>query len=1175
MVSTSSAVASVDVTRQSYLYGVPGRANSSTLLYNEMIDVGMGEVSFHWTYDADLEVLYLAVRAKTTGMLAVGFPAEERVMVPAEVAYSTPENSEIQFRTFANETAKSDGGQANPVGMSTLRLVSASSERVADYVVLRFGINIPEGLGAPLPFNIATNPGGFGIHATTPITVIVDFIQSQLVENVVPVSDLYPKEVHGALMIIAFIYLMPFGMLVKRYGKPVFGMGNSIRWRTGWGLAFVLHIVVMSAAVVCTIAGYAVMETPKSAPEVITPLTYNSSMEGIVMGETEIAPVVSASHVKDGVVVVASSKVTPFTHEGFGKYIFGLVLTLPVLGVVTPIVAPTKDHPLRKYVGNFHRIVALIIYLMCVIQVFTGVEEMKEKDATSGGRLEKCAIAGLAMNCIAAFIFEVLCAFYYLKRKARVHKMVNNINKVAWSEVEEHTNTSADPWVVVSGKVFSIKSWAAEHPGGRQVLEEYVGKDGTEGFVRNNHSAEARTKMEAFYIGEVEDARMVSAIVVAESITSSMVKLDLHNAEAEIDGAAADIPETLHEAYSVLLKNLRLYVPFLPPSLVEARTANCNAGEATAECCKVANRIEQNPPTTATMVFTDIQESTQLWELSPLGMKASLALHNDIIRELIAETGGYEVKTIGDAFMIMYESPLSAVEFSLSVQQRLADATWPAAVMSHPSCLVSISKSGEKLWGGPRVRVGVHTGEVAPQKNPLTNRIDFFGNTVNKAARVEGCSVGGAIAVTEEVLVAIGSDLSSFGEVCLTPVGKVPLKGVTQLSLITFLLPDKLEGRKAEVMTTFLQKKDGGAKLSHAPATPHKSPFDTKSDISHITRVAMSRSGMKSSVCTMACIQVDYTFLEGRISAPEAINTMITPIMLIAQRTDGVVQHISAESFLVAWNAEKRCTSHVSQACRFTSMFCQAGWGEFQGSTVWGGFACTGIATGRALYGNVGMTSQKSVVIVGGVVTLASRLAAAANQTKSTCLVSEIPGCRGVRDDPTFSAVVRVVDVWTLSSVKQQVAAAVYIAELNVVHIASGMNSWGFHIENPADNTWGADISGLVIEAFDGDDDARRRVIDVIKVARSFRNCAACMTVPATSHCPQCEDDVCTKCAHANCANHESVPLMSGLDAPLATLLERLETKDGAECVPTEIQLSLCLFEEPTKTWLDGRNGGH
>ncbi len=55
------------------------------------------------------------------------------------------------------------------------------------------------------------------------------------------------------------------------------------------------------------------------------------------------------------------------------------------------------------------------------------------------------------------------------------------------------------------------------------------------------------------------------------------------------------------------------------------------------------------PTGQVTLVFTDVQGSTVLWDHAPDGMREALALHDAIMRETLGAAEGYEVKTEGDA----------------------------------------------------------------------------------------------------------------------------------------------------------------------------------------------------------------------------------------------------------------------------------------------------------------------------------------------------------------------------------------------------------------------------------------------------------------------------------------------------------------------------------------------
>jgi adenylate cyclase len=87
------------------------------------------------------------------------------------------------------------------------------------------------------------------------------------------------------------------------------------------------------------------------------------------------------------------------------------------------------------------------------------------------------------------------------------------------------------------------------------------------------------------------------------------------------------------------------------------------------------------PPTGhITLVFTDIQNSTHLWEANP-GMATAMRLHNNLLRRQLRFCGGYEVKTEGDSFMCSFPTALTAVWWCISVQRQLLEESWPLEIL--------------------------------------------------------------------------------------------------------------------------------------------------------------------------------------------------------------------------------------------------------------------------------------------------------------------------------------------------------------------------------------------------------------------------------------------------------------------------------------------------------------
>ncbi|KAG5312145.1 PREDICTED: cytochrome b5-like isoform X1 [Acromyrmex echinatior] len=74
------------------------------------------------------------------------------------------------------------------------------------------------------------------------------------------------------------------------------------------------------------------------------------------------------------------------------------------------------------------------------------------------------------------------------------------------AEVEKHSETSKDTWIIIHNNVYNVTSFLNEHPGGEEVLLEQHGQDATEAFEDIGHSTDARQMMESYKIGELVEA---------------------------------------------------------------------------------------------------------------------------------------------------------------------------------------------------------------------------------------------------------------------------------------------------------------------------------------------------------------------------------------------------------------------------------------------------------------------------------------------------------------------------------------------------------------------------------------------------------------------------------------------------------------------------------------------
>ncbi|CAI5760435.1 unnamed protein product [Candida verbasci] len=152
------------------------------------------------------------------------------------------------------------------------------------------------------------------------------------------------------------------------------------------------------------------------------------------------------------------------------------------------------------------------------------------------------------------------------------------------------------------------------------------------------------------------------------------------------------------------------------------------------------------------LVFTDIKNSTLLWDSYPAPMRSAIKTHNSIMRRQLRIIGGYEVKTEGDAFMVAFPSPSSALLWCFNVQQNLLTADWPSEILETDQCCEVTDGLGNVIFRGLSVRMGIHWGSPVCEPDVVTGRMDYFGPMVNRASRISAIADGGQIAVSSDFL---------------------------------------------------------------------------------------------------------------------------------------------------------------------------------------------------------------------------------------------------------------------------------------------------------------------------------------------------------------------------------------------------------------------------------------
>ena len=138
------------------------------------------------------------------------------------------------------------------------------------------------------------------------------------------------------------------------------------------------------------------------------------------------------------------------------------------------------------------------------------------------------------------------------------------------------------------------------------------------------------------------------------------------------------------------------------------------------------------------LLFTDLQGSTALYErIGDMKAFDLVRQHFGYLRECIRQNSGALVKTIGDAVMASFVDPLDALRAALDMRAQIARFN---------------ADAGSDLIG---LKIGLHTGACLAVT--LNDRLDYFGQTVNIAARVQALAAADEIVITDDVILLPGA----------------------------------------------------------------------------------------------------------------------------------------------------------------------------------------------------------------------------------------------------------------------------------------------------------------------------------------------------------------------------------------------------------------------------------
>jgi class 3 adenylate cyclase len=173
--------------------------------------------------------------------------------------------------------------------------------------------------------------------------------------------------------------------------------------------------------------------------------------------------------------------------------------------------------------------------------------------------------------------------------------------------------------------------------------------------------------------------------------------------------------------------------------------------------------------TSLTFVFTDLRASTELYErVGDLTAYDMVQDHFGVLNEVVAKESGAVVKTIGDAVMASFPTPASGMSAVLAMRDAMKQ--------------LNQRRATDDLI----LKIGIHEGPCLAVQ--LNDRLDYFGQTVNIASRVQGLATASSIYATEPIVrdAKAAEVLSRAG---VTPLAqRHSLKGISE-SLTVYEIP--------------------------------------------------------------------------------------------------------------------------------------------------------------------------------------------------------------------------------------------------------------------------------------------------------------------------------------------------------------------------------------------------
>ncbi|CAH1253221.1 TGFB1I1 [Branchiostoma lanceolatum] len=206
------------------------------------------------------------------------------------------------------------------------------------------------------------------------------------------------------------------------------------------------------------------------------------------------------------------------------------------------------------------------------------------------------------------------------------------------------------------------------------------------------------------------------------------------------------------------------------------------------------------PHGVVTFVAVQVKNVATIWESNSADtVIRAMNRYSDIVRRATRDFRGYEVEAEEESFLVAFQQPLDAVNWSLTVQLAMTDTKWEEELLTCDDC-IRVFKSHENgydvprlIFCGPRLQMGISKGRVDSVYHYASGHMGYRGTEVYRTRGICRLAQGGQILLNESLWQDLPKD--QIAPYVHREVGSFKLEGFDNLTSLTEVLPCALEER--------------------------------------------------------------------------------------------------------------------------------------------------------------------------------------------------------------------------------------------------------------------------------------------------------------------------------------------------------------------------------------------